>query len=99
MAIIYHITTGDQWREAQEKGFYQSLSLAEEGFIHCSESRQLEGVVERYFKGKKDLLKLVIDTEKLTSPLYFDWSSAIEDTFPHIYGPVNLEAVQSTEPV
>ena len=53
-------------------------------------SRQIADVLDRYFKGKQDLVKLVIETDKLTSPLYFDWSSAIEDTFPHIYGPINL---------
>ena len=94
MAIIYHITTLPEWKTAQEAGAYTSPSLNEEGFIHCSEERQITGVLARYFKDKKELLKLVIDTEKLSSPLYFDWSSSIEDTFPHIYGPINLDAVQ-----
>jgi uncharacterized protein (DUF952 family) len=94
MAIIYHITTRPQWLEAQSKGKYESTSLADEGFIHCSEENQIPGVIERYFKGKKDLIKLVIETDKLSSPIYFDWSPSIEDTFPHIYGPINLDAVE-----
>jgi uncharacterized protein (DUF952 family) len=51
-------------------------------------------VLDRYFKGKHELVKLVIETEKLTSPIYFNWSPSVEDTFPHIYGPINLEAVE-----
>jgi uncharacterized protein (DUF952 family) len=94
MAIIYHITTMPQWLEAQSKGKYESDSLADEGYIHCSEENQIPGVIERYFKGKKELIKLVIETEKLSSPIYFDWSPSIEDTFPHIYGPINLDAVE-----
>lgn len=93
MAHIYHITTTNEWKEAQEKGQYESLSLKEEGFIHCSEDRQVEDVLLRYFKGKHSLVKLTIDTEKLTSQLIYDWSNAIEDTFPHIYGPINLDAI------
>jgi uncharacterized protein (DUF952 family) len=94
MAIIYHITTMPQWRDAESKGKYESPSLADEGFIHCSEENQVPGVIERYFKEKKELIKLVIETDKLTSPIYFDWSPSLEDTFPHIYGPINLDAVE-----
>lgn len=94
MAIIFHITTLPEWKAAKENGSYASPSLKEEGFIHCSEDRQIAGVLERYFQEKNHLVKLVIETDKLSSPLYFDWSPAVEDTFPHIYGPINLEAVE-----
>ncbi|MBL0130192.1 MAG: DUF952 domain-containing protein [Chitinophagaceae bacterium] len=43
--------------------------------------------------GQSDLVKLVIDTDKLISKFVFDWSPSTADTFPHIYGPVNLDAV------
>jgi uncharacterized protein (DUF952 family) len=94
MATIFHITTLPEWNTAKESGSYTSPSLKEEGFIHCSEDRQIAGVLDRYFKGKHDLAKLVIETDKLTSPIYFDWSPSVEDTFPHIYGPINLDAVK-----
>lgn len=97
MAIIYHLTTEEEWQQAKEKGHYESASLAEEGFIHCSEERQIPGVLERYFSEKKHLVKLVIETDRLTSPLYYDWSPSIEDTFPHVYGPINLDAVLKAE--
>jgi uncharacterized protein (DUF952 family) len=93
MSIIYHITTKPEWLAAKASGKYEAFSLNEEGYIHCSEERQLEEVLDRYFKGKTDLVKLVIDTEKLSSPLIYDWSPSIEDTFPHIYGPINVDAV------
>jgi uncharacterized protein (DUF952 family) len=97
MAIIYHLTTRPEWAQAKFKGQYEHPSLAEEGFIHCSEERQIPGVLDRYFRGQTDLLKLSIDTERLLSPLYYDWSPSIEDTFPHIYGPINLDAVVKEE--
>lgn len=93
MSHIYHITTANEWEEARLNGQYVSPSLKEEGFIHCSESWQVTDVLQRYFKGKHSLLKLTIDTTKLTSQLIYDWSNAIEDTFPHIYGPINLDAI------
>ena len=67
MPVIYHITTPAQWDEAQQKGYYDVPSLKEEGFIHCSEAHQVAGVLERYFNGQTDLVKLVINTDKLKS--------------------------------
>ncbi len=93
MSLIYHIATREDWDKARQQGFYESPSLKEEGYIHCSEDRQVSDVILRYFSSKNNLLKLTIDTEKLTSQLIWDWSNAIEDTFPHIYGPINLDAV------
>lgn len=93
MPIIYHVTTKADWKTAQLKGFYEHPSLNAEGFIHCSQDHQVAGVLERYFAEQTDLIKLVIDTDKLTSKFVFDWSPSTADTFPHIYGPINADAV------
>ena len=94
MPVIYHITSKEAWQEAIEKGFYTASSLAEEGFIHCSQESQIEGVLQRYYAGQHDLLKLVIDTDKLNVKFVFEWSPSTSDTFPHVYGPINLDAVK-----
>lgn len=99
MPLIYHITTSEEWNRAIQKGQYESSSLKEEGFIHCSEERQVADVLKRYFSGKTNLVKLTIDTEKLTSQLIYDWSNAIEDTFPHVYGPINLDAIVAVDAI
>jgi uncharacterized protein (DUF952 family) len=97
MPIIYHVTTNAEWQLALESGTYTSPSLKNEGFIHCSaDDAQVAGVLDRYFAGKTNLLKLVIDTDKLTSRYIYEWSPSTSDTFPHIYGPVNLNAVIET---
>ena len=93
MPIIYHVTTIEDWNAAKQKGFYEHPSLKDEGFIHCSQDHQVAGVLERYFVGKTRLIKLVIDTDKLTSKFVFDWSPSLADTFPHVYGPINTDAV------
>lgn len=93
MPVIYHVTTAGEWEAAKQKGFYEHPSLSAEGFIHCSQENQVAGVLERYFAGQSNLVKLVIDTDLLTARFVFDWSPSTQDTFPHIYGPVNLEAV------
>ncbi len=100
MPIIYHVTTAEEWKAAEEKarlsgaqGSYEAGSLKAEGFIHCSEEHQVAGVLERYFAGQDNLVKLVIDTTKLTSRYIQEWSPSTRDTFPHIYGPINMDAV------
>lgn len=99
MPIIYHIAFADAWEEAKKKSYYEHPSLKEEGFIHCSQDQQVAGVLERYFEGKTGLLKLVIDTDKLTSSYVFDWSPSTQDTFPHVYGPINIDAVTDVVPL
>jgi uncharacterized protein (DUF952 family) len=93
MAAIYHVTTKEEWNKAQEKGLYTAPSLETEGFIHCSEAQQVKGVLERYYSGKTDLVKLIIDTEKLESGLKYELAPSVNEEFPHVYGVINLDAV------
>ncbi len=91
--FIYHVTTKMQWAEAQLKGQFDSDTLATEGFIHCSTEPQVAGVIERYYKGQTDLLKLKIEKSKVDRPLIFELASSINEVFPHIHGALNLNAV------
>jgi uncharacterized protein (DUF952 family) len=93
MSLIYHITTKEAWNRAKEKGAYEATSLADEGFIHCAQEHQVQGVLERYFSGQQQLVKLIIETDLLKSRFIFEWSPSTSDTFPHIYGPIDTEAV------
>jgi uncharacterized protein (DUF952 family) len=100
MPVIYHVTTEAEWQSAKEKGSYTSPSLQAEGFIHCSANdAQVAGVLQRYFSGKSNLVRLSIDTGKLSSRFIYEWSPSTEDTFPHIYGPVNIDAVTEVEKI
>ncbi len=90
---IYHVTTKQQWAEAQQAGHYDSDTLATEGFIHCSTEPQVAGVLERYYKGQTGLIKLKIEKSKIERPLIFELAGSINEVFPHIYGALNLNAV------
>lgn len=93
MPIIYHVTTAAEWNAAKGKGFYESPSLKAEGFIHCSQEHQVAAVLERYFAGRTGIVKLIIDTDQLSCRFVFEWSPSTEDTFPHVYGTINTDAV------
>lgn len=91
---ILHITTHEAWAEARRSGEYRTESLRTEGFIHCSTPAQVEATAERYYLGHRDLILLVIDPARVQAPLKFEEARGL--LFPHIYGPLNLDAVQRT---
>ena len=89
---ILHITPRAAWEQARQTGAYRGDTLDSEGFIHCSTVAQVIGVANARFQGRTDLILLVIDTGRLTPALR--WEAAEHgELFPHIYGPLNLEAV------
>lgn len=95
--MIYHITTKSEWKKAQEIGKYEAESLKSEGFIHMSHKHQIEGVLARYFQGKTDLLRLTVDETKIIAEIKNELSPSLQETFPHIYGAINLDAVVDVE--
>ena len=98
-SYIYHITTAAAWKKAQLEGAYIADSLAIEGFIHCSTKEQVPGVLDRYYKGQNNLVKLTIEKSKVTSPLIFELAGSINEVFPHIHGPIDLESVVLVESI
>lgn len=90
--MIYHIATATDWEAHLNRNVYSPSAFEKEGFIHNCELRQLNGVLERYFQGRSDLLLLCISEEKLTSPLKYE-AATNGDMFPHIYGEINKDAI------
>lgn len=93
MPYIYHIAARSDWESAQQSGLYVVPSLKEEGFIHCSMEDQVVRVLERFYGDRKDLVVLCIDSRRLASQLVYEWAPSMEATFPHVYGPINVDAV------
>jgi uncharacterized protein (DUF952 family) len=94
--VIYHVVLPEVWNEAKGKTFYEADSLALEGFIHCSYADQLDGVIERYYAEAGKIVVLSIDADKLTSTLVSELSTN-DEPYPHVYGPINLDAVVGVE--
>ena len=99
--MIFHITQRTAWDDAQQRGDYRAESLATEGFIHCSTISQVLPVAENFYKSQSGLVLLVIEPTLLSSDLIWEPPSGESpppgvpkgDPFPHIYGPINLDAV------
>jgi uncharacterized protein (DUF952 family) len=106
--MILHLASNDAWLAAvgpaglwrDNQGAYRTDSLSREGFIHCSKPSQIVDVADAFYRGQQGLVLLVIDPSKLEAEL--KWEPPAEpapsharagDLFPHLYGPLNLEAV------
>ncbi len=96
--MILHILSRSQWYLARRRGYYRPPSLEAEGFIHCSTIAQVIDTANIFYRGQHDLLVLRIDERKLISRLEFEAPATAGDArpqalFPHIHGPLNLDAV------
>lgn len=91
---IYHITERTEWENAITLGEYKAPSLTEEGFIHASTLEQVIGTANLLFHGWSGLVLLVIDPDRLKSELRYELAPNTGQKFPHIYGPLNIDAVE-----
>lgn len=89
------------WDEALKSGQYSrstiESTLADVGFIHASFPDQVLDMVNRKYQDQSDLLVLFVDPAKVTSEIKYEGArSGRAGTFPHIYGPLNTDAVIGT---
>jgi uncharacterized protein (DUF952 family) len=94
---LFHITTAEAWARAKAQGEYRAASLETEGFIHLSGDRQWLRTADRFFRGQAGLVLLSIRADRLRAEVRFE--AADGDSFPHLYGPLNLDAVVDAFPL
>lgn len=100
---IFHITTEADWAHAQAEGAYSSstrgLTLAQVGFVHCAFEEQVAGVANAFFRGVAKLVVLRIAIDRLKVEVRYEDLQGGHERFPHVYGPLNLDAVVATTPL
>lgn len=96
MTIIYHITTQEEWDTAVSQGEYHAESLSDDGFIHCSAKEQILIPANEMYRWQFGLILLKIESDLVTSKLVYEDCYETGMDFPHIYGPLNIDAVQGT---
>jgi len=90
--MILHICSSDAWKAALNSGSYIGDTLLTEGFIHCSTKDQVIEVADYIFRGRAGLLLLLIDEAKVKEKIRYE-DAGNGKLYPHIYGPLNLDAV------
>ncbi len=98
--LIYHVTTKNEWNQAQKTGVYnrstRGKSFDEVGFIHASLRNQVGQVAKfLYSDVDEDLVVLIMDLERLKASGYIvrfeDGGSG--ELYPHIYSPITIELI------
>ena len=95
--LIYHIASRTDWEAALATGSYRADSLASQGFIHASTQAQVLRTANRYYYGQRGLLLLSIDPSRVTAEIRYESAEGSQERFPHIYGPLALDAVVSVQ--
>ena len=91
--MITHITKKEIWEKIKQNEVYEPESLKSDGFIHCSKINQVVKVANYLFSEEKNLVLLCIDEEKVNSRIVFEDLYQAGEKYPHIYGPMEVEAV------
>jgi uncharacterized protein (DUF952 family) len=103
---IFHLALRPDWEAACDAGGPYEIStrgktLRDIGFIHaCRTHDQVDRVRRSFYADlapREDLVLLVIDPDRLDAPVRHE--PADGDLFPHIYGPVPLDAVVQVRPL
>jgi uncharacterized protein (DUF952 family)/8-oxo-dGTP pyrophosphatase MutT (NUDIX family) len=97
MKTIVCITRQDIWEKSLKAGKYTQSTihstLGEVGFIHATSPDQTMQVAQRFID-EKDVVFLLIDVDEVKAQIKFEAArSGRPGVFPHIYGPLNTDAV------
>ena len=95
MSVIYHICRREEWEAAQRTGRYLGSSQDKaDGFIHFSDASQVKASAAKHRAGQTGLVLLAVDDARLGPALKWEPSRG-GALFPHLYGPLPIEAVMS----
>lgn len=96
--MLLHLLTPAEWRTAQATGLRIAPSLETAGFVHCSAPSQVQATANRIFRGSGELVLLVIDPARLAHEVRWEHAADAGEPFPHVYGPINVDAVLEALP-
>jgi len=97
VAVLVHLPLVTDWERFSARGVYTPPSLDSEGFLPLC-SRDLAPVVANTIMiGGGDRLIVGIDSARLTSELRREPATPGTYAWPHVYGPLNPEAVMRVE--
>lgn len=93
-SLIYHICHAAELAAAEASGFYPGSSQdAADGFIHFSAAAQVVESAAKHRAGQSGLVILEVNAATLGPALRWEKSRG-GALFPHLYGPLPLNAVR-----
>lgn len=97
MTTVYKICPEALWRAAQAEGIFRGAPVdRQDGFIHFSSADQVAETAAKHFAGQDNLLLVYVDAACLGDLLKWEISRG-GALFPHLYGELDLAAVEKVE--
>ena len=94
---IYHMSRREEWNAAVAAGAYGGSSQDQaDGFIHFSTAEQIIESAAKHRAGQDGLVLLTVDADSMGDALKWEPSRGGQ-LFPHLYGPLPVNAVSSTD--
>jgi uncharacterized protein (DUF952 family) len=90
--FIYLLMSPGDYDRAVREGVWAPESLRDEGFIHASPADHLTRVANKHYSRFDELRIVVLRADRIRSELR--WEPAAGGLYPHIYGPVNMDAAE-----
>jgi uncharacterized protein (DUF952 family) len=95
---IVHALSQSDWEQFKEDGEYRPQSLETEGFVHCSKPGQMVYVADFVHADADAMILLLLDESRLSAPVRYETNEDGNSAFPHVYGPLTLDAVVDSFP-
>lgn len=97
MTTIHHVMTPEDWAAFQASGTSRvstrGRSLDDEGFVHCSFDDQVERVIAGFYADLPEIAVVSLDRDRIAPPVVVEAATDGSGEYPHVYGPLNLDAV------
>jgi uncharacterized protein (DUF952 family) len=96
---VYKIAEAEAFAAARRQGVFAGAAIdITDGYIHLSTAAQVSETLRLHFRGRHDLVVAAVRTAALGAALRWEPSRG-GDLFPHLYGPLDMAAVDWTEPI
>jgi len=93
--IIYKIIPTEAWEQAVRADMFAGAPVdILDGYIHFSDPSQVVETAAKHFSGQADLMLVAVECARLGDALKWEPSRG-GALFPHLYGPLPMEAVLS----
>jgi uncharacterized protein (DUF952 family) len=95
-SLTWHLVPQEEWRSAPMDAPYLPAAFQGDGFIHTTHAAdEVAAAGNRYYRDdSRPYLTVLIDLQRVTSSWRYDG----DRRFPHIYGPLNRDAVIAVHP-
>jgi uncharacterized protein (DUF952 family) len=97
--IAYKILLADELAALEAHGRFDGAPIdVADGYIHMSTAAQLAETIDKHFAGRSDLTIAAVDLAPLEDAVRWEPSRGGQ-LFPHLYGPLPLDAVIAYGPL